>query len=581
MIITGQVRIFLAKYQMKGLLHITMKLLLKHLFCVIMTLSLFLSAVSCTDEKPEDSKPYVSASSFRIVRSDKSSDKLTAGIKTFRSKIQEYTGAKLDYVTDYTEANLDGETPVKEIIIGDTTRKASVDCITALKDSKTKNEYMISYDGENIVITGESDDAVMYGMREFLCTYVIPSGNNGNLLINESISTIASIPSQLSMLDNLYIIETGHSSIIQSVSTSGVNKWPTYGRVIELKHNGDNNGLLMATSQWAGTTFPVYTSENGGKSWRLINQVSEEFDSNIVANWQPELFELPCDLGDMKEGTILLAGCSHSRDPVDVTKMCIWRSTDLGKTWEEFTVVDEGKGTETKEGLYEPVLICDEDGTLVCFYSDESEVSSVQGQRLVFKTSKDGINWSEKQYCVAPTDRSMRPGMVSVAKMGDHGYIMVYELLGPNSGGGGPVYYKVSDSLTEWDYKTVGTRLISDKRYVSGHTPYCTWTPDGGEYGTVIAAGRCGGTGSTDYKIQSKLFLSFDLGETWTVMDNPLIYDYKEGFEGPNYAYSFGFSVGSDGSIYHINNVFPKTEQQIYKSADLQFVKIKITGFEE
>ena len=60
-----------------------------------------------------------------------------------------------------------------------------------------------------------------------------------------------------------------------------------------------------------------------------------------------------------------------------------------------------------------------------------------------------------------------------------------------------------------------------------------------------------------------------------------MIYDYQEGFDGPNYAYSFGFSLASDGSIYHINNVFPKTEQQIYKSADLQFVKIKITGFEE
>jgi len=541
--------------------------------------ALALSAFSCTTDGTQDTKPYVSASSFRIVRSDKSSEKLTAGIKTFRSKIQEYTGVKLDYVTDYTEANLDGDTPVKEIIIGDTTRKASVDCLAALKDSSTKNEYMISYGGENIVITGESDDAVMCAMREFLYAYVIPSSNDGNFLINDNINTISSISSKVSFLENLYMLETEYSSIVQSVSTSGANKWPTYGRVTELKHNGDKNGLLMATSQWSGGTFPIYTSVDGGKNWRLISQISEAFEENLVANWQPELYELPCDVGDMKEGTILLAGCSHDKDPVTVTKIYIWRSTDLGKTWEQFSLVDVGKGNKTKDGIYEPFLICDEDGTLVCFYSDETEVTDVQGQRLVFKTSKDGINWSEKQYCVAPADRSLRPGMVSIAKMGDNGYLMTFELLKGNTSTGGPVYCKFSKSLTEWDYKSVGTQIKTDDNVVTGFTPYCAWTPDGGEYGTVIAAGRCGGKGSTDKSIQSKLFLSFDLGESWITMDNPLKYDYVNGFGDTNYAYSFGFAVGSDGSIYHINNVFPKNEKQKYKSADLLFVAFKITEF--
>ena len=538
------------------------------------------SLFACSRKNDEFGKNKLSVSNFRIIRPDNASDKLREGIAAFRTVISDYTGLRPNVVTDYDSDMIlkDEDTPPCEIIVGQTTRSASAKALESLEASKDKNEYSLGYDGKDIVIQGETDYAVMYAMREFLINYVIPANESGIFLINENepFSKTGSISSKISVLGNLYTVETGIESVIQSVSTAGVNRWPTYGRVIELKHNENANGTLLATSQWSGNTFPIYCSKDEGKSWKLLSEVHEMLDTSVISNWQPEIYELPNAVGDMPEGTLLLAGCSHNKPDVTSTKICLWKSSDLGKTWEEISVLDVGFGSKEKNGVYEPFLICDEDGTLVCFYSDETEVHDVGGQRLVFKTSKDGINWSEKKYCVAPTQKYLRPGMVSVAKMGDNGYMIVYELLGDKTEGG-PVCFKTSDSLTEWDYASVGTRLTSTGGDASGYTPYCACTPDGGEYGTVIAAGRRAGP-TPSYNDQSKLFLSFDLGKTWHVMDNPLEYDYNQS-SNANYAYSFGFSVGSDGTLYHINNVFPKNQAQKYKSADLQFVKIKITGF--
>ena len=367
-------------------------------------------------------------------------------------------------------------------------------------------------------------------------------------------------------------VETLFTSTIHSSTTSV--KWPTYERIVQLQHSGENNGILFATGQWAERNFPIYKSVDDGKTWELISKVEEQLDETLTANWQPHIYELPNQVGEMPAGTLLVSGCAIRRDEekrVTDTYMCIWRSYDLGKTWEEFTVVDNGGGTDVDDGMYEPYLICDKDGSLVCFYSDETEVWETNGQRLVFKISKDGVNWGEKQYCVALKDKTLRPGMVSVAKMGDYGYILVYEMIREE---GGPVYVKTSDSLTKWDAEDKGKKITTAEGDFTGCTPYCAWTPAGGKYGAVIAAGRFA---EKSTKEGSKLFVSYDLGETWYAFENPLPYDYKTR-SGANYAYSFGFYTGSDGSVYYVNNCFPDFSEHKYIYADMKMAKLRLYG---
>ena len=139
---------------------------------------------------------------------------------------------------------------------------------------------------------------------------------------------------------------------------------------------------------------------------------------------------------------------------------------------------------------------------------------------------------------------------------------------------GGPVYYKTSDSLTNWDYQTKGKKLTGTGGEFTGCTPYCVWTPAGGPHGTVVACGRFG---SSSTRAQSKIFLSNDLGKTWRAIDNPLVWGYPnaEGYN-PNYAYSLGFMVGTDGAVYHIANAFPDKETDRYKYTQLKMCKIII-----
>ncbi len=539
----------------------------KRILSVLLALSCTLTCggllTSCDQPKSPDApttENSLKLSDFTVIHSAALTKDLRSAINVFADVMAEQTQTQ---PTVKSDTLLKGETvgeDVPEILIGKTNRQATKEA-QALLDTATQGEnYVIQLVGKKFVILGADDNALLYAIRQFIDLHVI--GDQADL--SKDFTTLATCDSTITVLPNLTVAKTEFVSTVEGRHAM----WPTYGRVIELKYNGEHNGTLLATSQWADTSFPVYRSTNGGTSWRRIASVTEKFNPSLIGNWQPHLYELPVQVGDMPAGTILLSGCSH--DPTNETTMqiSIWRSFDQGKTWEQYTIVDTGNGLSN--GMYEPFLICDEDGSLVCFYSDETEVSKSGGQRLVFRVSKDGKTWGELKYCVAPLNQSLRPGMVSVAKMGSEGYLIVYEMIGQEAG---PVYYKTSKSLTEWeDAESLGTLLTAPNNSFSGCTPYCEWTPAGGPYGTVFAAGRFGNKEMTN---SSDLFLSFDLGKTWHTIPAPLEFDYVQS-SGANYAYSFGFFQGSDGSMYYINNVFPDDPAFRYQYSELKIAKITL-----
>lgn len=550
----------------------------KRILSALLALTCMLSGggalTSCNRSDPSSpSKPTdgnsIDLSAFTIVHTTTLSKNIRTAINGFRGVVESAIGSELPIKSD---SLLKGETPDEdspEILIGETNRAATTDAISDLSAATKGENYVIRFTGKKIVIYGANENALLYALRQFVDLYITDSPKGETIAFSEEFSVLAKCDSSTSVLPNLTVATTEFVATVESRHAM----WPTYGRVIELKYNGENNGTLFATSQWADASFPVYRSTNGGTSWRRIASVSEDLTPGLIGNWQPHLYELPCQIGDMPAGTLLLSGCSHDAENKQTMQISIWRSFDLGKSWEQYTIVDTGNGLS--DGMYEPFLICDEDGSLVCFYSDETEVSKSGGQRLVFRVSKDGKTWGEKKDCVAPTNQGLRPGMVSVAKMGNEGYLIVYEMIGEQ---GGPVYYKTSKKLTEWeDVQSKGTLITAGIKGFTGCTPYCEWTPAGGPMGTVIAAGRFG---NAEVTTSSDLYLSFDLGKTWTPLPSPLEFDYAQE-SGANYAYSFGFFAGSDGSIYYINNVFPDKEELHYQFSELKIAKIKLDGFQQ
>ena len=332
--------------------------------------------------------------------------------------------------------------------------------------------------------------------------------------------------------------------------------------VIVLEHSGSRNGLIIAAYSVADsgltggrTSLRIARSSDGGHTFVLAAKVYESFDTTIEACWNPHLFELPTRIGDMPAGTLLLAGGSIDPGQSSKSTISIWRSFDCGESWEQYSVVAEGGGIG--DGVWEPFLLC-ENGYLYCFYSDDA--TTKHSQSLVYKKSSDGKNWSGPHDMVAPDDYAWRPGMISIAKMGNGKFFAVYEV-GSDKGGGVPVYYKITDSPDNWDSRSLGKKLTAKNGQDCGSAPWCAWSPVGGECGTLVVSAKYG-TGD------NRLFVSYDYGETFELVENPLNYPNENG-----YGYSASLFFSSDGkTLYYAN-----TTDNGKGKAKIEFVKIGIS----
>lgn len=341
-----------------------------------------------------------------------------------------------------------------------------------------------------------------------------------------------------------------------TVFSASSNTWgigTNYPTVIELQHSGEKNGRLLATFEVADsglagrpTCFRIMESRDGGESWKKISEVTETLDPTIEACWNPQLFELSAPLGDLPAGTLLLAGVSI--DPAQKVKsqISLWKSADCGESWEQFSVVATGKGVE-EGGVWEPFL-WQEGGKLYCFYSDETQAG--HDQAIVYRLTENGRDWSEPTPVVAAENPTWRPGMACITKMGDESgrYCIVYEMFGDWDGC--PIYYKTSDSISDWNASDTGKPLVGQGDYYFGSAPWCIWTPVGGECGTLIVTAVYG------KENPNRILLSFDYGKTFEAVENPL--PHTDGRGG----YSASLFLSADGkTLYYANNVDGRGEK--------------------
>ncbi|MBQ7355343.1 MAG: exo-alpha-sialidase [Clostridia bacterium] len=346
----------------------------------------------------------------------------------------------------------------------------------------------------------------------------------------------------------------------------------TYPRIVRLQHSGVHNGILLSTAESLHVeAYLIHRSDDDGRTWRQVGEVTSHIPE-WIANWQPMLYELPCTVGDMPAGTLLLAGCVRNR-PTSETAMCIYRSNDLGASWTLLSTVAEGGGfSQTgglSKGLWEPFLLCDEQGMLWCFYSDELDAER-HSQMLVCRSSTDGIHWSETRRIVACADPHLRPGMITVTRMGDGRYFLAYEMVGIRNN---PVYGKTTADLSDWgDPADPGARVETPEGKGVGSTPYCCWLPAGGDGGTLIVTGK-NHSGTGESKTGTDWLVSHDFGKTWTAVDNPLPYTPNGLFR---YAYSPGLFAAEDGkTLYYVNDI---NSEEVPSKAKIQLALIEVSA---
>lgn len=267
-----------------------------------------------------------------------------------------------------------------------------------------------------------------------------------------------------------------------------------YPRCISLAHNGDKNGTLLATMEWYNKEnpfFPIYESTDEGRTWHFLSSLAQE-PAGVGIRFQPHLFEVPCDMGGLREGTILCAGNIIQGD-FSTTTLQLYKSVDAGKNWKFVSEILQGGKATPDYGrgkpVWEPFLLQSPDNKLYCYYSDERYKEDGYNQLLAHKVSEDGgCTWGEEKIDVAFADGKSRPGMPVVEYLPGGKFIMVYEMVNEERI---PVYFRISESMDDWGSRDfIGNPVISaDGSYPTG-TPYVLWIPKGGELGTLLVSGR-------------------------------------------------------------------------------------------
>lgn len=340
------------------------------------------------------------------------------------------------------------------------------------------------------------------------------------------------------------------------IAVSEDNWWDRgvqYGRLLVLQNQSDEqSGVLLAThcELNAGLTdnapgYPIYRSSDNGKTWELITRVTDTL-TGTNSEWNPALFELSKPWGDYPAGTIILAACSVDPEHKKESHIRLYFSSDCGYTFDQGIVVASAGGLE--EGVWEPFLIQLDDGSLVCYYSDDSDPEC--SQKIVYKHSKDGKNWGEVVDVVASEIPKERPGMPIVTRLSDGSYFMVYEIFDKADTEGNPIYFKRSTDGLDWgEASSIGEELLSKNgKKALGSAPYCNWTPVGSENGTLIVSGTHMRKGES--KTGSDYFISYDNGATWETVPHLIPYENAD-----HVGYSNSFVFSKDGkTMYAINN---------------------------
>jgi hypothetical protein len=274
---------------------------------------------------------------------------------------------------------------------------------------------------------------------------------------------------------------------------TSANEANAYARVIELRHAGAGNGTLLATFEhWYTSGQPseyiIKASKDGGGTWSTLSTVADSQTGPghpVSQMWQPFLFEFPRQLGAYPAGTIMLLGNTVPADG-SYTEFQEWLSFDHGTTWKPMGVVQTG-GT-FGDGIWEPSLHLDTEGQLVMDFSDERDNAAHSQMLSQMVSDNGGASWSAASPIVASPVQPDRPGMATVARVGNAGYVMSYEVCGrPNC----EVHLKFSPDGLNWgDPADLGVAVQTTDGLYPGHSPYITWVPDGTPKGALVLAAQ-------------------------------------------------------------------------------------------
>jgi hypothetical protein len=247
-----------------------------------------------------------------------------------------------------------------------------------------------------------------------------------------------------------------------------------YPRVVRIAHDPTPslNGTIVASV----TSFPggrgeqqIFSSSDNGVSFARVGTISDpDFANGLCCG---TLYELPAQVGTLRAGTLLWSGSVGGDAAGRPMQVKIYRSTDRGATWSYLSNCATATVNRSAGGLWEPEFTIATNGSLVCFYSDETVPGFSQLIHQV--TSTDGISWTAPVRTIASGVQADRPGMIVVRKLPSGRYFMTLELCGPAAC---TVFYKTSANGVDWGPSSnVGARVETADGKWFLHTPTNAW----------------------------------------------------------------------------------------------------------
>jgi hypothetical protein len=317
-------------------------------------------------------------------------------------------------------------------------------------------------------------------------------------------------------------------SVLYTPPTSAPAPGALYARAVQLA-SGD---LLATFEQYTSgkPVFPIYRSTDDGKTWARFSEVSDT-RNGWGLRYQPFLYQLPAVLGDLPKGTILVAGNSIPND-LSKTQLDLYASRDQGKTWKFVSDIADGGKAIPNNGetpVWEPFLLETggaEDARLIAYYSDQrkgvtnsSGLLTGHGQLLDHETTTDGIHWSEPVDDVVAADPTARPGMPTVAHLGDGQWAMTYEYGGAPEGDFA-VYIKFASDPEKFG-AAVGHVITTQSGLIGHSSPYVVWADTGGKGELIVSSGE-----------SPLLFVNKDYGasDAWSAIPSKVPQGYSRSF---------------------------------------------------
>ncbi len=170
---------------------------------------------------------------FKLIRSEESTDAMVDVIIEFRKQLEEMTGVRFEFGTDWTKRGSEVDETTPEILVGITNRSAS----TAAAEGLNALQYRIDVKGNKIVILGNNQISLEAAVEHIFKNNMITLNKDGNFELSgypvDAQAALADNQVPPYLYGNLEIFESSEGTQIMKATDTNAEQYKEYLTCLE------------------------------------------------------------------------------------------------------------------------------------------------------------------------------------------------------------------------------------------------------------------------------------------------------------------------------------------------------------